>query len=121
MTSLNPESNPMKTLLRFVASVGILLGQPAIASMVEYTVDTSASFVTVSGTFEGIPLSEQTPGSSTAHYGGNFLGNLENGLLALEGNNTVSLFQPIPALTGFAWRHRLPVRCSSRLAASVFT
>jgi len=83
----------MNTILRLIASATILLSRPAIAAVAEYTVDSSASFVTVSGTFAGSPFSEQTAGSSIAHYGGSFLGDLENGLLALEANSTVSLIR----------------------------
>ena len=86
----------MNTFLRLIASATILFSRPAIAAVVEYTVDSSASFVTVSGTFQGSPFTDQIPGSSTAHYSGSFRCELENGLLDIVGHEAISLFNPLP-------------------------
>ena len=74
----------------------ILLNASAVGAMVEYAVDPLRSTVTVSGVFEGVPLSEQTPGSLTIGYRGVLRGDLDNGMLALGGNNAGSLFQTVP-------------------------
>jgi hypothetical protein len=74
----------------------VSLSQAARAESVEFALDSTASSITLSGTFQGIPFIEQTPGSLTSGFDGSLQGDLTATTLDLAASHPRSLFQTVP-------------------------
>ena len=82
------------TTLSAISVVGTL---NTMAAVVEFTIDPAASVFTASGTFNGVQLSEQTPGSMRTGFGGVVIaGDLDEVTLALFATSAHAIDQAVP-------------------------
>jgi len=97
-----PFSRTLSGLL-VLACAGV--AAPGRAALIEFTVDTNQSLLTISGTFnyEGasLPLEEQGPGSLTTHYSGIIRAEVTDAAIAFVGGSAVRAlnngsWQPLP-------------------------
>lgn len=61
----------------------------AQAAPVSYTIDSSQSYLQLSGNLFTLPFTEQQPGSLYANYSGTLVGDLAGGVLTFSGGNTI--------------------------------
>jgi hypothetical protein len=91
----------MRGLLALTGMLLALTPAASHAAPVEFVVDPNASSVTVSGTYQGHPLSPQLPGSDTAAYQGTLPGDLAGGMLTLRSTAPGSVYSPMPLRPGY--------------------
>ncbi len=90
----------MKTSSRIAASGLLTLVATAClhAAAVSYTINPALSSLTVSGSFQGLPFSQQAAGSMIDQYSGTIVGDLTGSTLTFSaGSSITALENPAPA------------------------